>query len=76
MRYRYFDTSLPTHGKGPLYAYGIARGSRLGKGVRISIGGYGWDRPWWKPHYTRYRGIAVHLGMGPITVSFLSGIFE
>ncbi len=74
MRYRLYNTSLPTHGAGGYYALEVARDSQWGKGVRLSLGGYGWKRRWWRAHYTRYRGIAVHIGVGPITVSFLTGI--
>ena len=73
MRYRYLNTSLPTHGAGAFYAYGVYDRNQWGKGVRVSIGGYGWRRAWWKPHYQLYRRVAVHFGVGPVMVSVLFG---
>lgn len=74
MRYRLYKTSLPSHGAGGYYARGIRRNSQWGKGVRLSLGGYGWSRLWWRPHYRRYRGVAVHIGVGPVTLSFLTDV--
>ena len=61
---------LPSHGQGPLYSWSLRRGS-WGNGVRISIGGYGWRRKWYQPHWTRYPYTATHFGVGPITVSLV-----
>ncbi len=70
---RFYRGHLPTHGKGAYYSWALRRGNMWSRGVRVSIGGYGWDRDWWKPHYQRYRRIAVHMGVGPVCVSFLTG---
>ena len=69
---RYFNTCLHGHGKGAYHGWALRR-SYWGKGVRLSIGGYGWDREWWRPHYQRYRRNATHVGIGPVCVSFLAG---
>lgn len=59
------NESLKEHGAGPYYAILIA------KRVRFSIGGYGWLRKWYKPHFKKYRFIATHLGIGPFCITFI-----
>ena len=65
------NESLPTHGQGGYYGWSVRRGS-WGKGVRLSVGGYGWRRSWYRWHWTRYPHTATHFGIGPVTFSIIA----
>jgi len=64
MKKLFKNESLKSHGNGPLYAY------RIGK-IRLSIGGYGWRRKWYRITILRYHRIATHLQLGPACLTFL-----
>lgn len=67
---KFHNESLKEHGAGPLYSFSIKKNSRFSAGVRFSFGGYGWERPFYKPHYQHYKGTAMHFGIGPLCISF------
>ncbi len=66
--------SYPTHGSGGLYSVFLAftpphAGRPYGRGIRLSLGGYGWKRAPFRPHWVRYCGTATHFGIGPVCLS-------
>jgi len=60
------NDTLKSHGSGPYYGLRIWR-------FRFSLGGFGWCRPIWKPHFTEYNGRAIHTGIGPTCLTVLLG---
>lgn len=72
---RFFNESLPSHGSGstPYYAIFLSfNGQRFSKrGIRLSLGGYGWARAWWRPHFSRWSAVATHFGIGPVCLSLV-----
>lgn len=71
-RFRVFNTSLPSHGAGALHSYFLSfNGSRWGKGIRVSKGGYTLHNRWHRLFFIRYSGTATHLGWGPFCLSLV-----
>jgi len=65
---KFFITSIPTHGSGAYYSVSLLT-ARYGKGIRISVGGYGWAHKGLS--CTHYPSIATHISLFFFTVSFL-----
>ena len=73
MRFR--NRTMREHGKGALYSYELRWNEKRYPfpALRVSLGGYGWDLAWYRPHYQRWPNQATHFGIGPLCFSILRG---
>ena len=74
MTWQIYSDHMLSHGAGPLRSWVLSfDGNRYfpKRAIRLSIGGYGSERPWWRPHFKRYRGTATHFGFGSWSISLV-----